>query len=321
MLSFLYSMLNLAVTMSMAMAMAMAMNEVTLSVPLVIKDADISWKMNDIFIHDHNLQNLSYEVGHNHFSDVTYINGINPDTHHYLNPNRTRENDIYEISYAHRVPKHVDWRDSHDVSSVKNQEECGSCWAFSATGALESAWSIHHHQLYNLSQQELVDCSGPYGNSGCSGGLMDNAFKYIINDGLCSNESYPYVGTDSMCSNTTCTKVVKMKGYKDVESKDEHKLMHVVAKQPVSVAIQANLQSFQLYKSGIYSDPMCGDDLDHGVLVIGYGYDSDWDMNYWLVKNSWGSKWGEQGYIRIKKDIEDPGGLCGIAIDPSIPIV
>ena len=150
---------------------------------------------------------------------------------------------------------------------------------------------------------------------------MDNAFEYIINDGLCSNESYPYVGTDSMCSNTTCTKVVKMKHFKDIPSRNEHALMHAVSKQPVSVAIQANLQSFQLYKSGIYSDPMCGDDLDHGVLVIGYGYDSDWDMDYWLVKNSWGSKWGEKGYIRIKKDINDTGGLCGIAIDPSIPVV
>ena len=293
----------------------------TLSIPLSIIDSDISWKMNDIFIHEHNQQNLSYEVGHNQFSHVTYINHKNPDTHHYLRHNRTRvleEDDITILSHA---PKHVDWRKSHDVSSVKNQGQCGSCWAFSATGALESAWSIHHHHLYNLSQQELVDCSGPYGNSGCSGGLMDDAFKYIINDGLCSNESYPYVGTDSMCSNTTCTKVVKMKGYKDITSKDEHKLMHVVAKQPVSVAIQANLQSFQMYKSGIYSDPACGDDLDHGVLVVGYGYDSDLDMNYWIVKNSWGTDWGEQGYMRMKKDTEDPGGLCGIAIDPSIPIV
>jgi len=121
--------------------------------------------------------------------------------------------------------------------------------------------------------------------------------------------------------NTTCHKVVHIKKYHDIKPNDEHALARAVVKQPVSVAIQANLQSFQLYKSGIYSDPNCGDDLDHGVLVVGYGYDSSWDMKYWIVKNSWGSTWGDNGYIRIQKDINDSSGLCGIAIDPSIPII
>ena len=279
---------------------------------------DISWTMNDRYIHEHNQQHLSYEVGHNQFSEVSFIDGKNPQTHHYLKHPREPE-DVYEESLE--VPTQVDWRYKGDVSSVKDQGECGSCWAFSATGALESAWSIHHHQLYNLSEQELVDCGDSYGNNGCSGGMMDNAFKYIIQNGLCSNASYPYIGTDSTCSNTTCTKVVKMKHFKDIPSRNEHALMHAVSKQPVSVAIQANLQSFQLYKSGIYSDPFCGDDLDHGVLLVGYGYDSTWNMTYWIIKNSWGSKWGEKGYMKIRKDINDTGGLCGIAIDPSIPVV
>jgi C1A family cysteine protease len=275
---------------------------------------------NDIFIQETNRRDLSYEVEHNQFSDIHYINGKNPDTHHYVRPEH--KTPYLVILDDTELPTRVDWRDTHDVSSVKNQLNCGSCWAFSATGATESAWSIHHHhKLYNLSQQELVDCSGSYGNQGCDGGMMDNAFQYIIDNGLCANNSYPYQANSGQCMNTTCQKVVHIKKYHDIKTNDEHALAKAVARQPVSVAIQANLQSFQLYKSGIYSDPNCGDDLDHGVLVVGYGYDSSWDMKYWIVKNSWGSTWGDNGYIRIQKDINDSSGLCGIAIDPSIPIV
>ena len=276
--------------------------------------------LNEAFIQDHNGRDLSYEVGHNQFSEVNYIDGRNPDTHHYIRPEH--KTPYLDDDTDTELPEHVDWRDKDDVSSVKNQLDCGSCWAFSATGAVESAWSIHHHKLYNLSQQELVDCSGSYGNNGCYGGLMDAAFQYIIDNGLCSNSSYPYTANSTgTCLNTTCQKVVHLRKYHDIKTNDEHALARAVVKQPVSVAIQADLQSFQLYKSGIYSDPDCGDDLDHGVLVVGYGYDPSWDMKYWIVKNSWGSTWGDNGYIRIQKDINDSSGLCGIAIDPSVPIV
>ena len=273
---------------------------------------------NDIFIIEHNNLNLSYEVDHNQFSDIRYTDGKNPSLNHYIRPTQKTP---YLLNDDTELPKHIDWREKHDVSTVKNQLECGSCWAFSATGSVESAWSIHHHKLYNLSQQELVDCSVSYGNNGCDGGLMDNAFQYIIDNGLCANSSYPYTANSSgICLNTTCPKIVHIKNFTDIQP-NEHSLAKAVHRQPVSVAIQANLQSFQMYKSGIYSDPNCGDDLDHGVLVVGYGYDAFWDMNYWIVKNSWGSSWGDNGYIRIRKDISDPNGLCGIAIDPSIPMI
>ena len=276
--------------------------------------------VNDVFIREHNIQNHSYEVGHNQFSDIMYHRGKNPALTHYLRKDRTLR--LQEDEGADdELPKHVDWRLSNDVSSVKNQLQCGSCWAFSATGAVESAWSIHRHTLYNLSQQELVDCSDSYGNMGCSGGEMDAAFQYVIDNGLCLNQSYPYTATDGICQNTTCQKVVHIKNFSDIVKNDEHALAKAVTKQPVSVAIQANLQSFQLYTSGIYSDPECGDDLDHGVLVVGYGYDWTSDMDYWIVKNSWGQDWGENGYIRILKDSENPEGLCGIAMDPSIPLI
>ena len=109
--------------------------------------------------------------------------------------------------------------------------------------------------------------------------------------------------------------------YYDVPHNNEKQLERAVVKQPISVAIQANMRSFQLYKKGIYSDPDCGDQLDHGVLLVGYGYDPDLDMNYWIVKNSWGENWGEQGYIRMVKGIENPEGQCGIAMDASYPTI
>ena len=268
------------------------------------------------FIKDHNSKNSSYEVGINQFVSRTYINGTSNESSHYIPSNH----DDMNILTKEELPKEVDWVKKGAVSSVKNQLECGSCWAFSAVGSVEGEWSLKHHKLYNLSEQELVDCSDYLGNQGCDGGSMTNAFEYIIQNGLCSNVSYPYNGTDEQCQNQTCTKLVHINKYHSVPPNNEEQLEKAVAKQPVSVAIQANQQSFQLYKKGIYSDPDCGDQLDHGVLVVGYGYDLFHGMNYWIVKNSWGPKWGENGYIRMAKGIEDPEGQCGIAMDASYPV-
>jgi C1A family cysteine protease len=269
------------------------------------------------FIEDHNsLKNTSYEVGINEFINRTYINGTTNDTSHYIPSEHTMVN----ILSDKKCPKHVDWRKEGAISSVKNQLDCGSCWAFSASEAIEGEWYLKYNQLYNLSEQELVDCSGYLGNMGCGGGSMDAAFEYVIQNGLCLNQSYPYNATNGLCQNQTCTKKVHIDKYYDVPHNNEKQLERAVVQQPVSVAIQANLRSFQLYKKGIYSDPDCGDQLDHGVLLVGYGYDPELDMKYWIVKNSWGDNWGENGYIRIAKDIENPEGQCGIAMDASYPI-
>ena len=227
---------------------------------------------------------------------------------------------MFNILSDKKPPTHVYWREAGAVSPVKNQLDCGSCWAFSASEAIEGEWFLKQDQLYNLSEQELVDCSGYLGNMGCGGGSMDAAFEYVIQNGLCLNQSYPYNATDGQCQNKTCTKKVHIDKYYDVPHNNEKQLEKAVVKQPISVAIQANMRSFQLYKKGIYSDPDCGDQLDHGVLLVGYGYDPDLDMNYWIVKNSWGDNWGEQGYIRMVKGIENPEGQCGIAMDASYPV-
>ena len=269
------------------------------------------------FINNFNKLNNTYKLEENKFINDTYINEKNINKNIIFNNN---EPIINQLTLTNQVPNNVDWRKDNIVSSVKNQENCGSCWSFSAVGAVEGAWAQKYSKLYNLSEQELIDCSSSYGNNGCKGGGMDLAFKYIINNGICTNLSYPYIATQNMCYNTTCNKVVNISNYWNIIS-SEKQLEKAVAMRPVSVAIEADKRSFQLYKSGIYNDINCGQQLDHGVLLVGYGEDNNIDMKYWIVKNSWGEDWGEDGYIRIQKDSGIDGGICGIALHASIPII
>ena len=273
---------------------------------------------NSLFIQNHNSLNLSYTLAENQFVDVDYVNEYNPSFHSLL-PNQQFDDTI--VFDNDITPLQKDWRDEYKVSSVKNQGHCGGCWAFSSSGAVESIWAIQKNILYNLSQQELIDCSTNLGNKGCRGGSMDLGFQYIIQNGLCRNASYPYVASDQECIKDQCSSVVNISNYGNLKPNDEINLRKGVAQQPVSVAIQANKRSFQLYQSGIYNDYDCGTELDHGVLVVGYGYDFEFDMKYWIIKNSWGANWGENGYIRIVRDIDDQRGLCGVAMQPSIPIL
>tara|TARA_Y100001938_G_C8038406_1_gene404732 strand:- start:257 stop:1111 length:855 start_codon:yes stop_codon:yes gene_type:complete len=265
------------------------------------------------FMTKHNSENHSYVVGENRFINVTYNDEFVPMNHY--NYEKEKYN-IIDFDDLHKY--RVDWRNENKVSSVKNQGNCGGCWAFSSVGAIESAWAIKHNILYNLSEQELIDCSSK--NNGCEGGSMDLAFQYVIENGLCSNVSYPYIAQDGSCDDN-CKTLVQISNYSDIVENSEKMLALAVQHQPISVAIQANKRSFQMYQSGIYSDIDCGFELDHGVLLVGYGYDKKYDMDYWIVKNSWSTSWGENGYIRIQKGINDERGLCGIAMAPSVPIV
>lgn len=273
---------------------------------------------NELFIQQHNDLNLSYTVTSNQFIDVNYTKEFNLQNENHYIPYEANNPIHFETDI---VPFQVDWRKNHKVSSVKNQGHCGGCWAFSSSGAVESAWAIKHNVVYNLSQQELIDCSTDYGNKGCGGGSMDLGFKYIIDNGLCTNLSYPYQAMNQECQKDQCSSVVNISNYGDLKPNDELNLKKGVAQQPVSVAIQANKRSFQLYQSGIYSDLDCGTKLDHGVLVVGYGFDFETDTPYWIIKNSWGEEWGENGYIKIQRNVDDQRGLCGIAMQPSIPII
>ena len=272
-----------------------------------------TFKNNVKQIEEFNQQNNSYQLEINQFTDVDNLNRF------MMNIDVNEVNDYYEIDDNMIVPEEVDWREKNAVTNVKNQGHCGGCWAFSTTGSVEGIVAIDTGVLQNISEQQLIDCSTS--NNGCEGGIMDQAFEYIIdNGGLCSEEEYPYEGVDGTC-NSGCKKIVQIKKYGNIYRNNEKILKRAVAQQPVSVAIQANITSFQQYSRGVYSDNDCGDQLDHGVLIVGYGYDTNVNMDYWTVKNSWGPLWGENGYIRIQRNINNDTGMCGIAMMPSIPLL
>jgi len=212
----------------------------------------------------------------------------------------------------------VNWVNKGAVTAIKNQGQCGSCWSFSTTGSTEGTHFLKTGNLVSLSEQNLMDCSKSYGNNGCNGGLMDDAFKYIIgNKGIDTEASYPYTAATTYdCKYVAANSGSTIASYKDVTSGSETALASAANMQPISVAIDASHQSFQLYQSGVYYEPACSaSQLDHGVLVVGYGTDNGSD--YWIVKNSWGTTWGEQGYVRIVRGSNE----CGIAQEASYPVV
>jgi len=271
---------------------------------------------------NHNLdKNQNFTMGVNQFTDLTscefkkqFVRGLGL---------KTQVGSYGCKSFSSKAadaPDSIDWRAKGAVTSVKDQGQCGSCWTFSATGANEGAWAIYKKQLIDLSEQELVDCATgvKYGSHGCSGGQMEGAFKYVIENGQCTLEAYPYSAKDGSC--ISCSAVAKFLSCSDVFPNDQVSLKGAVAQQPVAVAIEADTRYFQSYSSGILTSSSCGTNLDHGVLIVGYG--SENGIKYWLLKNSWGTTWGDEGYVKIaRSDSINDAGICGIAMDPSFPSV
>lgn len=221
------------------------------------------------------------------------------------------------------LPNRVNWTSKGYVTPVKNQQQCGSCWAFSATGSIEGQHFKKTGKLVSLSEQNLVDCSQAEGNFGCEGGLMDYAFNYtVLNKGLDTEASYKYTAMDGTCAFNATNVGATISTWTDVSSGSETDLQKAVASiGPVSVGIDASQYTFQLYKSGVYYDPNCSSQmLDHGVLAVGYGTKkmAGKTKDFWLVKNSWGPDWGMHGYIEMSRNRENN---CGIATSASYPVV
>lgn len=256
------------------------------------------------YIEQSNAQGKSFELGVNQFSDMTFEEFSK---FYLMEP---IQNELSDPAYDLPLPtaETKDWVKAGKVSHVKNQARCGSCWAFSTTGSLEAALAIKTGTLNEYSEQELVDCSRAYGNYGCNGGLMTYAFKYIHDKKIAREEDYPYKGVDQKCSIKKQDNRVTVAGFKLLAKNDVATLVNEIRKAPVSVAIEVQ-RDFMSYKTGIYTNARCGSALNHGVLAAGFVIDDK--NNYFIVKNSWGTAWGEQGYIRMA--FGTGSGTCGIA--------
>ena len=262
----------------------------------------------------------NFTMGVNQFTDLTpeefkaqYVGGLKTEVGSYGCKTFS--------SSASDAPSAIDWRTKGVVNPVRDQGQCGSCWAFATTANAESVWAISTGQLLDLSEEFLVDCASGAGyfNLGCNGGQPDSAFKYMINNGQCTESSYPYKAgttkTAGTCQKCTAAPVHFSTCY-DVKPNDQVSLMAAVSKQPVVIAIEADTRYFQSYSGGILDSTACGTTLDHAVEIVSYG--SENGIDYWNVRNSWSNTWGENGYVRIKKTSSTNDiGICGVAAEPS----
>merc|ERR1712032_291768 len=253
---------------------------------------------------------MTFTVGHNAYStwtaaEMKKMNGYVP-----------MQANVITVENGTPNADSVDWVTKGAVTDVKNQGSCGSCWSFSSTGALEGANFIKNGTLLSFSEQELVDCDHN-GSAGCNGGSMEGAFQWYETNKTELESDYGYTAKNGTCMESSYTGEFNSKSYKTVTANSVDALKTAVALGPVSVAIEADKMAFQYYTGGVLDSTACGTNLDHGVLAVGYG--SDNGTPYWLVKNSWGSSWGDNGYVKIA--MVDGAGICGIQMAPVYPIV
>jgi len=250
-----------------------------------------------------NNEHTSFKLGLNKFADMTLeeakakLFGLQQATGEKV--------EVREFENVEDLPTEVNWVTFGAVTPVKNQGNCGSCWSFSSTGALEGLNFIKNKDLQSYSEQFLVDCD--HLSFGCFGGSMYRAFEYVQAHGIPLEQNYPYVAKNERCKKKIPGPYFKNTGIVSVKE-DEGQLMAAIALQPVSIAIEAD--EIVHYTTGIFNNPDCKDNLDHGVLAVGYGTTTD-GKDYWLVKNSWGPDWGEAGYIRFARSKAQPN-VCGI---------
>lgn len=275
------------------------------------------------YIESFNRQGKSYQLAVNHFADKTdaeirYLLGKK------TTPNKKNSGHPFEKSkYSKQLPDSFDWRIFGAVTPVKDQGICGSCWSFGTTGTIEGALFVKHKKLIRLSQQNLIDCSWGFGNNACDGGEDFRAYDWIMkHGGIATEDSYgQYLQNDGYCRFNATGVVIgaQLSGYVNVTPYDAEALkMAIVNQGPVSVAIDAGHKSFVFYANGVYYEPECGnkpDDLDHAVLAVGYG--NIFGQDYWLIKNSWSTHWGNDGYVLMSQKDNN----CGVTTDATFPLV
>ncbi|KAL7861645.1 hypothetical protein SRHO_G00130860 [Serrasalmus rhombeus] len=277
-------------------------------------------------VQEHNMladQGLkSYRLGMNHFADMdnqefqARFSGCLGSFNMTKGPIATA--DVRQIRGA-APPSSVDWRSMGYVTPVEQQGSCESCWAFSAAGALEAQMFRKTFKLVPLSKQQLVDCSKRFGNNGCNRGYPHLAFEYIMSSkGLEAESTYPYKAKDEMCHFNSQNVVATCRGFKFLTSGDENNLQNAVATiGPISAAMDSTRPSLKLYKSGVYDEPNCSANVDHAILIVGYGTDAS-KKDYWLVKNSWGVNWGDRGYIKMSRNKNNQCGIATYAVYPEV---
>jgi cathepsin L len=256
-----------------------------------------------------------HKVAHNHMSDWTVeeyrqLLGYKPS----MKMQATEFENYANVS----VPESVDWRSEGAVTGVKDQGQCGSCWTFSSTGSLEGRHFQKSGVLTSFSEQQLVDCCNNgvgqcYNSQGCQGGVMDEALTYSQQFDLMTEDDYPYTAENGSCAYQGAGSGA---GYNNVSKTDiepnQDAFKASLAQGPTSIAIEADQQAFQMYSSGILSSG-CGEELDHGVLAVGYGVEDG--VTYTIVKNSWADTWGDQGYVKLNQD----NNACGHLNQPVRP--
>ncbi|KAE9547191.1 hypothetical protein FO519_009597 [Halicephalobus sp. NKZ332] len=277
------------------------------------------------FVQKHNeayeLGDISFKVEINSFSDLSH-DEFEPFTGYKQSPQLNSKNSVFSWNPPVNATIYgsIDWSHYGYVTPVKYQGRCGSCYAFSAVGALEGQYKRLTGKLISLSEQNIVDCSRTYGNGGCKSGWFTTAFQYIKdNGGIDTAETYPYMGKEQQCISRQRNSGVKVTGYVNLPYGNEEQLKIAVATQgPISIAIHACELTFRGYKTGVYYEKGCSSNMiDHAMVAVGYGTDPK-HGDYWLLKNSWGTSWGEQGYIRMTRNRNNN---CGIASYASFPLI
>jgi len=296
-----------------------------------------SYEMNDVFSRYQTFKsNLDLIMAHNAQSNQTFSMGVNQ----FADFSATEFNTLMGLrnvkgqAIAQPAPcpfaaknatagNYVDWVAKNVLTPVKDQAQCGSCWAFSANGCTEARFSIKNNlsgsQVPDLAEQQLVDCVNSsfdpsFISEGCNGGLMSEAHKYTSKVGVCATADYPYTARNGACKSNSCKSAIPLGGVQS-KSTGEAELIQNLQSGPVSIGIAASSSAFQFYSNGIVTT--CTDrSLNHGVVATGYGFDIDTGLEFFDIRNSWGSRWGNKGHLKVATIAAKGYAQCGVATSP-----